>query len=104
MVPIVNMIAVSVPADSVTVSLGFNTMVRFLGSSVGPVLAATLLTTYKAYLPFEFSGRLFMFSEGSSVAFNYIFYTGALTSLATLVVSLFTKNYVLRQKRNVTAF
>ncbi|MGC9111999.1 MFS transporter [Acidilobus sp.] len=103
MVPIVNMIAVSVPADSVTVSLEFNTMVRFLGSSVGPVLAATLLTTYRAHLPFEFSGRLFMFSEGSGVAFNYIFYIGALASLATLVISLFTKNYVLRQRRNITA-
>ncbi len=94
MVPIVNMVAVSMPEDAVTVGLGFNTMVRFLGSAVGPVLSATLMTTYKAYISYTVPriGTIF-FSEGGSLAFNYIFLIGSLTSLVVLIVALFTKNY-----------
>ncbi|MFP3229696.1 MAG: hypothetical protein RXS19_00490 [Caldisphaera sp.] len=49
MTPIVNMIAISMPQDSLTVGLGFNTMVRFLGSSIAPVMTANLMTTYVSY-------------------------------------------------------
>ncbi len=96
LIPIVNMIAMSMPPDSVTVGLGFNTMVRFLGSAAGPVIAATIMTTYKAFVPYALAGSYYFFTEGSSTAFNYIFLTGAAFSLLVLVISIFTKNYVIR--------
>lgn len=94
LIPIVNMVAVSMPANSVSVGLGFNTMVRFLGASVGPVLAATLLTDYRAYVAYVVPrvGVTYI-TEGGPQAFNMIFYVGAATSLVMLLVALFTVNY-----------
>jgi len=96
-IPIVNMVAVSMPPDSVSVGLGFNTMVRFLGASVGPVLAATLLTDYRAYAEYIIPhlGTL-TFTEGGPQAFNMIFYIGSAISIVMVVISLFTKNYRVR--------
>jgi MFS family permease len=94
MIPIVNMVAVSMPRESVTVGLGFNTTMRYLGASLGPVLAATIMTTHKywvLYSPLPTAGL--MFTEAGPVAFNYIFTVGVVFSLATLVVSLLTANY-----------
>ncbi len=95
MIPIVNMVAVSIPQENVAVGLGFNTMVRFLGSSVGPVLAATFMTDYKYYIVYGFTARSLteILSEAGTVAFNYIFLTGLVFSLLTLIVALFAKNY-----------
>ena len=95
MIPIVNMIAVSVPSENVAVGLGFNTMVRFLGSSIGPVLAATYMTDYKYYVVYGLSFRSLteVFSEAGTAAFNYIFLTGLVFSFLTFLVALFAKNY-----------
>ncbi|MFP3290187.1 MAG: MFS transporter, partial [Nitrososphaeria archaeon] len=95
MIPMVNMIAVSMPPENVAVGLGFNTMVRFLGSSVGPVLAATFMTDYKYYVVYGTTASVFkeMFSEAGTLAFNYIFLTGLIFSFLTLIVSFFADNY-----------
>jgi EmrB/QacA subfamily drug resistance transporter len=96
MIPMVNMIAVSMPPENVAVGLGFNTMVRFLGSSVGPVLAATFMTDYKSYVVYGTTASVFkeMFSEAGTLAFNYIFLTGMIFSFLTLIVSFFANNYI----------
>ncbi len=94
MIPIVNMVAVSMPRDSVTVGLGFNTTMRYLGASLGPVIAATIMTTHKWWVVYAPSpAPTLMFSEAGAVAFNYIFMVGMAFSLATLAVSLLTANY-----------
>ena len=91
--PIVNMVAVSAPPESSAVSLGFNTMVRFLGAAAGPVVAATIMTDYKAYaITYSLQGLAFFVEPGPS-AFDIIFYIGMAFSLASLVVAVFTKNY-----------
>ena len=91
--PIVNMVAVSAPPESSAVSLGFNTMVRFLGAAAGPVVAATIMTDYKAYaMTYSLQGIAFFVEPGPS-AFDIIFYIGMAFSLASLVVAVFTKNY-----------
>ncbi len=45
-IPIVNMISVSVPKENTAVGLGMNTMLRNLGGAIGPVLATTIISTY----------------------------------------------------------
>ncbi len=96
--PIVNMVAVSMPSDSVAVGLGFNTMVRYLGAAAGPVISATILTTYKSYALYYvpgFSSSLLSgaFLEPGPHAFNLIFLVGMAFSLATALVSAFANNY-----------
>jgi hypothetical protein len=49
LIPIVNMVAVSMPAEDVSVGLGMNTLFRFLGAAVGPVVVATLMTDYQSF-------------------------------------------------------
>ncbi len=96
--PIVNMIAISMPEDSVTVGLGFNTMVRFLGSSIGPVMTANLMTTYVAYASYYIPKLGFsFFTEAGPEAFDYTFLIGIIFSFLTFATSLFTKNYVSRK-------
>ncbi len=94
MIPIVNMVAVSMPDENVAVGLGFNTMVRFLGSSMGPVLSATIMTTYKSYVIYTSS---YFFSEAGATAFNYIFMVGIAFSLISAVCAIFSKNYTVSQ-------
>ncbi len=91
MIPIVNMVAVSMPRENVTVGLGFNTTMRYLGASLGPVLAATIMSTHKSWVVYPAPGL--MFAEAGPAAFNYIFMVGMAFSLATLAVSLLTANY-----------
>ncbi len=95
MIPMVNMVAVSMPPENVAVGLGFNTMVRFLGSSVGPVLAATFMTDYKYFVVYSLASKSLteMFSEAGTAAFDYIFLTGLVFSFLTLLVAFFAKNY-----------
>jgi len=98
MIPIINMVALSVPQSEVSVGLGFNTMIRFLGSSIGPVLTATLMTDYKGYAIYVAQlGRFSFFVEPSSMAYNYIFIIGIILSLVRLVIVFYTKNYRLKK-------
>lgn len=45
-VPIVNMLAISLPHENIAVGLGMNTMLRNLGGAIGPVVATVIMTTY----------------------------------------------------------
>ncbi|MGC9183602.1 MFS transporter [Caldisphaera sp.] len=104
MTPIVNMIAISMPEDSITVGLGFNTMIRFLGSSIGPVMTANLMTTYVAYAAYYVPKFGFsFFTEPGPLAFNYTFMIGIIFSFLTFITSLFMKNYTPQQKSITTA-
>ncbi len=104
MIPIVNMIAVSMPAENVAVGLGFNTMVRYLGSSIGPVLAATFMTTYKYNVIYSLKLLgMTMFTEAGPIAFRYIFLTALAFSLLTAAISAFTVNYIPKKKAEIIA-
>ncbi|MDP8002841.1 MAG: MFS transporter [Caldisphaera sp.] len=103
MTPIVNMIAISMPEDSVTVGLGFNTMIRFLGSSIGPVMTANLMTTFVSYVAYYMPNIGFsFFTEPGPEAFNYTFFIGVIFSFLTLITSLFTKNYISQRRNTLT--
>ena len=89
-IPIVNMISVSLPGDTVATGLGLNTMLRNIGGAVGPVVATTIMSTYTANVPVPPGTPL----PPSSTAFDYIFYLGIVAMFAIVIFSLAAKNYV----------
>jgi len=91
-IPIVNMISVSLPRENVATGLGLNTMLRNIGGAIGPVVATTLMSQYSVRPPFS------PISFPTSTAFDYIFYLGILSMVCVLILSLAAKNYVLRSQ------
>jgi MFS family permease len=90
-VPIVNMIAISVPRENVAVGLGMNTLLRNIGGAIGPVIATVIMTTYTSQLfihGFPAPGTF-----PNSTAFNYIFGLGIALSFLVIGLALATKNY-----------
>jgi MFS family permease len=97
-IPIVNMISISLPRESVAVGLGMNTMLRNVGGAIGPVLATTIMTTYTAPLIVPIGGVPVIVGQlPSSYAFNLIFAIAIVLMVATGVMSLFVRNYTFRK-------
>ncbi len=90
LVPIVNMLAISLPRESIAVGLGMNTMLRNLGGAIGPVLATTIMASYTT--PFTIAGHVVAVFP-SSTAFTIIFSVGIALTLAIVAISLAAKNY-----------
>jgi MFS family permease len=91
-VPIVNMIAISVPRENVAVGLGMNTLLRNLGGAIGPVVATVIMTSYTSQLflhGFPVPGTFLP----NSTAFNFIFVLGIALSFLIIGLALATKNY-----------
>ena len=99
-IPIVNMVTVSLPRETVATGLGLNTMLRNIGGAVGPVLATTIMNSYTLNVP---KGLI---PPGvtlpSATAFNYIFYLGAAALVAAIVLSLAAKNYTFQQAKSAS--
>jgi MFS family permease len=90
LVPIVNMLAISLPRESIAVGLGMNTMLRNLGGAIGPVVATTIMASYT--IPFTVAGHV-VAEFPSSTAFNIIFSVGIVLTVLIVGISLATKNY-----------
>ena len=86
-IPIVNMISISLPDQNVATGLGLNTMLRNIGGAVGPVVATTVLSTYTNPIGLP-----------TAAAFDYIFYIGMGAVLVSVVLSLTAKNYTFKNK------
>jgi len=98
-IPIVNMISVSVPKESTAVGLGMNTMLRNLGGAIGPVLATTIMSTYVDQLIETVKGQSIVAGTfANSTAFNTIFTIGIALMLVTMALSLTIKNYTFKNK------
>ena len=95
-IPIVNMVTVSLPRENVATGLGLNTMLRNIGGALGPVLATTIMSTYTLNLPKGVSPP--GVSVPSSAAFDYIFYLGIACLALAVLLSLAAKNYTFGKK------
>jgi MFS family permease len=91
-IPIVNMVTISLPPESVATGLGLNTMLRNIGGAVGPVVATTILSTYTLNVPKGLAPP--GVTLPSATAFDYIFYLGAATLVVGILLALAAKNYV----------
>lgn len=97
-IPIVNMISVSLPGETVATGLGLNTMLRNMGGAVGPVIATTLMTTYTLTV-YETIGGISVPATGpSSTAFDAIFYLAIALMALAILLSLAAKNYTFSDK------
>ena len=90
-IPIVNMISVSVPKENTAVGLGMNTMLRNLGGAIGPVLATTIISTY--YDTVKLPVPPYVITFGNKTAFNTIFAIGIGLMIVIIALSLTVKNY-----------
>jgi MFS family permease len=93
-VPIVNMLAIALPRESIAVGLGMNTMLRNLGGAIGPVLATTIMATYSTLVILGPGQTLPL---ANSTAFNYVFAIGIALMILCAAISLATKNYTFRK-------
>jgi len=99
LIPIVNMISISLPAENVGTGLGLNTMLRNIGGALGPVVATTILSTYTTSVTLGDPVVAFP----NATAFNTIFYLGAAVLAVAIVISLTAKNYTFKGKPAGTA-
>ena len=101
-IPIVNMISVSLPRDSVATGLGLNTMLRNIGGAIGPVVATTIMSTYTTTIliphPTPQGVIRVPVAFPNATAFDYVFYLGIAVMVVAIVLSLATKNYVFRKQ------
>lgn len=103
-IPIVNMISVSVPRENTAVGLGMNTMMRNLGGAIGPVLATTIMSTYTGPIVMTIQGHAVVVgTAGNATAFNTIFVVGIGLMIAIIGLSLTVKNYTFKKLTNKNA-
>ena len=98
-IPIVNMISVSVPKENIAVGLGMNTMLRNLGGAIGPVLATTIISTYYAKVGPPMLPIAMTF--GTKTAFNTIFAIGIVLMIIIIGLSLTIKNYTFKNANKI---
>ena len=98
-IPIVNMVSVSLPDETVATGLGLNTMLRNIGGAIGPVVATTIMSTYSVTASTPLGPMAFP----TSSAFDYIFYLGIGCMIAVVVFALAAKNYVFRKEAPAVA-
>ena len=98
-VPIVNMITISVPRENVAVGLGMNTLLRNIGGAIGPVLATSIMATYTAPYLVKIGGQNVPVAQlPSATAFNIIFLIGIALTIVVFVLSLAAKNYTFNKR------
>jgi MFS family permease len=95
LIPITNMVSISLPPETVGAGLGLNTMLRNIGGSIGPVLATSIMSAYTLALPPHALPP--GVSVPSAAAFDYIFYIGAAALVVAMLLGLLSKNYVFRK-------
>jgi EmrB/QacA subfamily drug resistance transporter len=92
--PLVNMVALSLPYQYRTTGMGMNTLLRTIGGAAGPVVATALMQAYQVPIIVMVNNQILVMGYApSSTAFNYIALFGFMMMLLTLLGSMFAKNY-----------
>ena len=92
--PLVNMVALSLPDQYRTTGMGMNTLLRTIGGAAGPVVATALMQSYQVPIIVMVNNQILVMGYApSSTAFNYIALFGFMMMLLTLLGSMFAKNY-----------
>jgi MFS family permease len=82
-----NVTLLATPAEFTGISLGMNTLLRIIGSSIGPALAGVYMQMYQSTI--EVAGK--PASYPSMQAFSIIFLTAAMLAVATIALSIYLK-------------
>jgi MFS family permease len=93
-IPIVNMISVSVPKENRATGLGLNTMLRNVGGAIGPIIATTIMATYTSPYIVNIRGvPTVVGAFANETAFNTIFALAIALTLVVIALSFAIKNY-----------
>lgn len=99
-VPIVNMISLSLPEESIAVGQGLNTSLKKLGSAIAPVLTTTIMASFSVPLTRIVNGKTIVIgSVPSASAFNIIFSVGIVLAVSCILLSLAIKNGTLKKAK-----
>ncbi|MCG3109622.1 putative multidrug resistance protein MdtD [Metallosphaera sp. J1] len=98
MIPIVNMISVSLPPEDRGVGIGMNTLIRNIGSAVGPVITTSIMSSYQGAFVLPFDGTYMVEILPNSTAFNLIFTVGIGMAILNLLIAMTVKNYRFQAK------
>jgi hypothetical protein len=99
-IPITNMISISLPRENIAVGLGMNTMLRNLGGAIGPVLATTIMATYTSPYIVNIGGHPVVAAMvANSTAFNTIFAIAIAVTIVIIFLSLTIKNYTFSKSK-----
>jgi MFS family permease len=90
-----NMIATSLPKESISVGFGMNMIFRNLGGAIGPVAATVIMTTYVGQ--YFVGGRVTELFFANSTAFNVIAYIAIILSVIIFAISLIAENYTFKE-------
>jgi MFS family permease len=104
-IPIVNMISISLPRETIAVGLGINTMLRNLGGAIGPVVATAIMATYTSpYIITAANGQSIPAGVlPNAMAFNIVFGVGLALTVVVIVLSSMSKNYTFKDMNKATA-
>ena len=92
-VPIVNMISLSLPEKSIAVGQGLNQSLKKLGNAIAPVLTTTIMASFTVPLTRIVNGKTFVVGTvPSASAFNIIFIVGIVLAVLCILLSLAIKN------------
>ncbi|MCY0859592.1 MAG: MFS transporter [Sulfolobaceae archaeon] len=93
-VPLVNMVAVALPEDARGIGIGMNTLIRTIGSSIGPVAATSIMDSYESWSFLIYRNLIVPVAQlPSSTAFNDIAILAIGMFFLSFIVALFTQNY-----------
>ena len=97
-IPIVNMISLSLPRETIGVGLGFNTMLRNLGGAIGPVVATAIMASYTSQVTAVVAGRTVETGHylPNATAFDAVFGVGLVLTIVVVILSAAAKNYTFR--------
>ena len=104
-IPIVNMISLSLPGETIGVGLGFNTMLRNLGGAIGPVLATAIMASYTSPLVAVVAGHTVATGQNlpNATAFDIVFGIGLVLTVVVVLLSAMSKNYTFRDVARLPA-
>jgi MFS family permease len=82
-----NMIVLNTPRQNSGISLGMASLMRIIGSSIGPALAAMYMQSYQYVVNIGTTQHSFPTAE----AYNLVFLTAAILSIVSIMLAIFLK-------------
>jgi len=103
-IPMVNMISLSLPRETIGTGLGFNTMLRNLGGAIGPVVATAIMASYTSQLTLVVAGQTLVVGQlPNSTAFDIVFGVGLVLTVVVVLLSSLSKNYTFKDTARAPA-
>jgi MFS family permease len=99
-VPIVNMISLSLPEKNIAVGQGLNQSLKKLGNAIAPVLTTTIMASFSQPLTRIVNGKTIVVGAvPSASAFNIIFIVGIVLAVSCILLSLAIKNDAFKKSK-----